>query len=239
MSALHLQRYAVLLQCLFQGAGNPHPLVRSVWALANDFRTKLPFSLDSHQNLSREHPDAFINSPSASSDTSRSLSLSTYKGLRLPLQALLKLMMHLVFSNLVQDLHWGTFHVSRNWIALPPHYALLAFLPSTSVPSGGRRQGGSDTTGSMSGSSDRSSVSTLTAPSATAPAADLQTRVLNPTQDSEFMALELKPRLGNLCACTALQPAVTGGTLCLLVGEGSLLFSVQPSILPRSFCLTY
>jgi hypothetical protein len=38
-----LQRYAVLL---------------TLWALADDFRTKLPFLLDSHQNLSREHPDA-------------------------------------------------------------------------------------------------------------------------------------------------------------------------------------
>jgi hypothetical protein len=210
-----------------------------VWALANDFRTKLPFLLDSHQNLSREHPDAFIQLPVRILRYVQVVVIEYLQRIAIATAGFAEVDDAPRFSNLVQDLHWGTFHVSRNWIALPPHYALLAFLPSTSVPSGGRRQGGSDTTGSMSGSSDRSSVSTLTAPSATAPAADLQTRVLNPTQDSEFMALELKPRLGNLCACTALQPAVTGGTLCLLVGEGSLLFSVQPSILPRSFCLTY
>ena len=58
-----LQRYAVLLHCLFQGAGLPHPLVRSVWALAEDFRIRLPFLLKSHQNLSRKHPEAYLQLP--------------------------------------------------------------------------------------------------------------------------------------------------------------------------------
>jgi hypothetical protein len=99
---------------------------------------------------------------------------------------------------MVQDLHRGTFHVSRNWIALPPHYALRAF-PAV-VPGGGRRTVGSDTTGTTSAgsSSSVSVVSALTSPVRPLPTGERQTRVANPTQDAEFLALELKPRLAEL-----------------------------------------
>lgn len=210
-----LQRYAVLLQCLFQGMGAPHPLVRSVWALADDFATKLPFLLDAHQNLSREHPDAYIQLPVRILRYVQVVVIEYLQRIATAAAGFAEVDNAPRFSDLVQDLQWGTFHVSRTWIALPPHYALLAFPPSSSVTSGGRRQGGSDTTGTTSGSSGSSSVSALTAPSAMAPAAELQTRVMNPTQDAEFMALELKPRLGNLLRLHRPPTCSDGGEHCV------------------------
>ena len=47
-----LQRYAVLVQTLFQGgAAAVHPFVRAVWELATGFQTRLPFIMDRHHGL--------------------------------------------------------------------------------------------------------------------------------------------------------------------------------------------
>jgi hypothetical protein len=38
-----LQRFAVLAQCMFQGAGGPHLLVDSLWSLASSFQNQVFF----------------------------------------------------------------------------------------------------------------------------------------------------------------------------------------------------
>ena len=49
----NLQRYAILVQTLFQGATEPpHSFVRSIWALAMGYQHKLPFILDRYHGLS-------------------------------------------------------------------------------------------------------------------------------------------------------------------------------------------
>lgn len=120
------------------------------------------------------------------------------------------------FNDMVQDLQWGTFHVSRNWIPLPPYYSLLAF-PAPPAAIGRRAGGGSDATVTTSGSSGASSgVSALTTPSAVTPTSgERQSRVVNPSQDPEFMALELKPRLGELLRLHRPPTNVEGGEFCV------------------------
>jgi hypothetical protein len=39
--SITLQRFAVLVQCLFQGAGRAHPLVESLWSLASSFQNQV------------------------------------------------------------------------------------------------------------------------------------------------------------------------------------------------------
>ena len=196
---ISLQQYAVLLQCLFQGSGAPHPLVRSVWALADDFRTKLPFLLEAHQNLGRESPESYLQLPVRILRYVQVVVIEYLQRISTVAAGFAEVDDAPRFNDLIQDLQWGTFHVSRNWIGLPPYYALLAFPPTTPVATAGRRQGGSEATSATASSSSSSSgVSTLTTPSTVAPTPERQTRVVNPTQDAEFMALELKPRLGDL-----------------------------------------
>ena len=210
-----LQRYAVLLQCLFQGAGPPHPLVRSIWALADDFSTKLPFLLDSHQNLSREHPQAYLQLPVRILRYVQVVVIEYLQRIATAAAGFVEVDNAPRFNDLVQDLQWGTFHVSRNWIALPPYYAQLAFPSTSALTPTGRRLPGSDTTNTTTGSSGSSlntGVSSLTSPSTTAPT---QVRVVNETPDAEFMALELKPRLGELLRLHRPPASSDGGEHCV------------------------
>ena len=47
-----LQRYAVLVQALFQGTtAAVHPFVRAIWELTTGFQTRLPFIMERHQGL--------------------------------------------------------------------------------------------------------------------------------------------------------------------------------------------
>ena len=229
--SITLQRYAVLLHCLFQGVGPPHPLVRSAWAVAEDFRTKLPFLLDAHQNLSRDHPDAYLQLPVRILRYIQVVVIEYLQRIATVAAGFAEVDDAFRFNDMVQDLQWGSFHVSRNLVPLPPYYTLLAFPPPSPAPVGRRHSSGDATVTTLGSSGASSGVSALTAPSAVTPSTgERQTRVLNPSQDPEFMALELKPRLGDLLRLHRPPHQWRGrGILRLLVGEGRLLLPVQSS----------
>lgn len=212
--SITLQRYAVLVQCLFQGLGAPHPFVGTVWALAEEFRTKLPFLLELHSNIGREHPEAHLQLPSRVLRYVQIVAIEYLQRIASAVAGFADVDDVPRFRTLVQDLQWGTFHVSRNWISLPPAYASLAFPPPALSSSNRRAPNGSvgNTTSTTSGSTSvNSGLSSLTSD----PLVERQTRVLNPTQDAEFLSLELKPRLGDLLRLHRPPATADGGEHCV------------------------
>ena len=204
-----LQRYAVLLQCLFQGVGAPHPLVSSVWTLAEDFRTKLPFLLESHQNLSREHHDAYLQLPVRVLRYVQVVAIEYFQRVASAHAGFGEVDDPPRFRDMIQDLQWGTFHVSRNWIALPPHYALLAFPPAQATPSsgGGGRRGTQSVDTMSTTTTSASGVSTLTAPSAAVPAGKRQTQIPRPMRN--LWPSSSSRALGNYCDSTVPPQVLT------------------------------
>ena len=119
-----LQRYAVLVQTLFQGTATTavHPFVRAVWELATGFQTRLPFIMDRHHGLRmgsalhQSYPARILRTVqiqgyeylqrigASSGDAFRSVD-------NVP-----------EFAPLLQDLQRSTFHTSNGWIPLPSVY---------------------------------------------------------------------------------------------------------------------
>lgn len=106
-----LQRYAVLVQTLFQCAAEPpqHPFLRACWALAMGYQNKLPFILDRYHGLAatphlqQAYPARIL----------RSIQIQGYEYFR---GIVITAPDDVVAA--VVDLQRGTFHTSNGWVPL-------------------------------------------------------------------------------------------------------------------------
>lgn len=180
-----MYRFAVLCQVLFQGLGDPHPLVEAMWATARGFQNLAPFITARYQSLSRT-PGV---SPTYYARALRAIQLGVHEfmqqvsvnvvegvtGVEVP-----------TFTTMLQELKRGTFHQSTNWIAIPDAY-MDAWPATGSSP--GSHSGRSIPSGtSTSSSTVRTGVSSLTQEASRESVA----RVTNPTSDPEFTTLTLR-----------------------------------------------
>ncbi|KAI2493228.1 hypothetical protein MHU86_21302 [Fragilaria crotonensis] len=189
-----LQRYAVLVQTLFQGVAEPvHPFVRSIWALATGYQNKLPFILDRYHGLAgspaiqQAYPARIL----------RSIQIQVYEYLRGIMIAAADDIAVAVdaspdFTQLLLDLQRGTFHTSNGWVPLPSAYVVAPVIAIQPARSAGTITTTSTTTGG--GGSVASGVSALTA----ATTAVAQTRSTNPVSDPTFNDMALRGALGPL-----------------------------------------
>ena len=117
-----LFRFAVLCETLFQGSGERHPYVESIWRFARGLKDIEPFVTDKYNELAPVH--AFTN-------------LYYYARIVLAVQVWTHEYLHRIaisevdnvqgievpkFDNVLRDLTHGTFHQSTNWIDLPSAY---------------------------------------------------------------------------------------------------------------------
>ena len=209
-----LQRYAVLVQTLFQGAAEPpHPIVRACWALAMGYQNKLPFILDRYHGLAatphlqQAYPARIL----------RSIQIQGYEYFRGIMIAAPDDITTAVdaapdFTPLLVDLQRGTFHSSNGWVPLPMAYVEAPVLAQSYAPSSRTASTAVSTSG---GASVASGVSALTAPSLTAPTAATQTRVSNPVTDASFNDAVLRGALGPLTRANRPPRNDAGGEFCV------------------------
>ena len=181
-----LTRFAVLCQCLFQGAGAKHPFVEAMWATAVSVQNITPFATDRYNQLSRH--SAIAVTYHARIVRAIQVSVQEYwqqvatnvadgiTGIEVP-----------NFQALLQELRRGTFHLSTNWLDIPETYldpvatttsmrgaAITIATPSVAATTV------SGVTGSGSG------VSSIT--NATTPVAQIE----NSTDDVSFTGITLR-----------------------------------------------
>jgi hypothetical protein len=190
-----LQRYAVLVQTLFQGAtAAVHPFVRAVWELTTGFQNRLPFIMDRHQGLGlgsalyQAYPSRILRTVQIQGyEYFQRVSASYEDGFRavddVP-----------EFAPLLQDLQRGTYHTSNGWMSLPSMY----LQGPVALPSQGAGSAATSLTSAPTVDSSASVVSALTSASTLGGAATraTQTRQPNEAQDPEFVALNLRGGLG-------------------------------------------
>ena len=191
-----LQRYAVLVQTLFQGGAEPpRPFVRSIWALSMGYQHKLPFILDRYHGLSgspllqQAYPPRIL----------RSIQIQVYEYLRGimisgPAEADAAVDAAPDFSQLLVDLQRGTFHTSNGWVPLPSAYVVAPAGPTFAHTTAGTVSTAPTTTAGGGGGSVSSGISALT----NATTAIAQTRIANPVTDASFNDMVLRGALGPL-----------------------------------------
>ena len=196
--AVTLQRYAVLTHALLQSDVGPrHPLVRSLWNLAEVFAARLPFLAERHSQCVGEtytsYPTRVLRHVQVRTTEYYQRVATTHAGFEAVDSAP-------TFDELLEDLGHGNFPTTRCWLPIPPAYASV-FVPTSgattgthpTVPNtvGTTRQSGGGASGASSG------ISSVSGPTATSrPTA--QQREVNPVPDPEFLELTLRPRLGEL-----------------------------------------
>ena len=183
-----LFRFAVLCQGLFQGVGAPHPFVEAMWRAAAGLQNIAPFVTERIAELA------------PTPQTSHMYCARIVRAIQLEVQEYMQRVATNVadnvvgievpmFSNMYQDLRHGTFHLSTNWVNVPEEYLGAFPLSSGSEGGGGRVAPGAAST---STASTRSTVSTLTGDATRTSGANV-TRVENPTADTEFTTIALRP----------------------------------------------
>lgn len=194
--AITLQRYAVLVQTLFQGKpAAVHPFVQALWNLAVGFQNRLPFIIDRHQGLGASG-NAYQSYPARILRTVQIQGYEYLQGVGASMGGFGAVDNAPDFAPLLQDLQRGTYHTSNGWVPLPAEY-MVAMVPlSMAAPAMG-----SVTVSTTAGSSAASAVSALTTPT-TAPgtrsAAPTQTRHVNTAIDTDFSGAILRGGLGPL-----------------------------------------
>jgi hypothetical protein len=195
--AVTLQRFAVLTHMLFQSeTGHRHPLVRTLWHLAETFAARLPFFVERHAQHAGEvyssYPTRILRHVQIRTAEYFQRISSANAGFEAVDNAP-------SFDEILEDLGHGNFPTARCWLPLPPDYASMFAPPPTAgvtrsaahttVPTSVARTTASAT------SSGISSVSVGGTASTSRPA---QQREVNPSPDQGFLDLHLRPRLGEL-----------------------------------------
>jgi hypothetical protein len=188
-----LQRFAVLAQCLFQGAGAGHPLVETLWALASSYQNQLTYLVERSRMVMHQHPGV---AATYYARIVRHVQLRVHDYLQAVATSVADTCAGVEapnFQPLLQDLRYGTFHHSSNWAPLPEAYMGLGPAPAPTVAAHLGSNGSTPSRVSASeGSASRgSSVSSITETTRVA-------RVDNPTDDREFTGLTLRSGIGNL-----------------------------------------
>ena len=184
-----LFRYAVLCETLFQGTtGGKHPFVEALWLVAKALKDVEPFVTDKYNDLASVHPITSIYCARivrAVQVYSHEYlhQVSTHDG-----ETLYDISVP-DFGPLVRELTRRTFPKSTNYMDLPSEYMDTAssHLPISGAPS---RASTAPTAPSTAMHSDQSAVSTLSSPSAAAPA---NMRLINQAPDAEIVAVNLRP----------------------------------------------
>jgi hypothetical protein len=194
--AITLQRYAVLVQALFQGKpAAVHPFVQSLWNLAVGFQNRLPFIIDRYHSLGAAG-NAHQSYPARILQTVKVQGYEYLQRISASIGGFDAVDASPDFTTLLQDLQRGTFHTSNGWVPLPAEY-MVASGPAAILPTTGPAT--VSTAGSSGGTP--SVVSALTAPSAasgTRNATPAQTRHVNATADADFTGMTLRSGLGPL-----------------------------------------
>ena len=176
-----LARYAVLCQGLFQGAGEKHPFVETIWALAAAVHAVTPLATDRLQQLARLAP-AIV--PSYHARIVRAVQVSSQEYLQQVAISVADGVMGVALPDL-RELRQGTFHLSTNWLEIPEAYLDPIVMAPPPVPPSQRSVPSGTTT---SGSASRSGISTLTGDSQSRMA-----RMDNPVPDNEFTSITIRP----------------------------------------------
>lgn len=176
-------RYAVLCQCLFQGAGAPHPFTLAMWNLAANLQNIAPFVTERFQHLMR-HPGI---AATYHARIVRAIQLNVHDYLSLVATNMASGVTGIavpVFDSMVTELKRGTFHQSTNWVSIPEIY--LDTVPLTHQPSGSVASTPSQRSTTASDTTSRTGVSTITADT------ERVARVNNPGPNSEFSDITLR-----------------------------------------------
>ena len=126
-----LSRYAVLCQCLFQGAGLSHPFVDAMWSAAATLQNLAPYVSDRFHALARQPAIARTYFPRIL----RAIQLAArdyFHGVSIDMAGSVVGVPVPDLASLFQELKRGTFHQSTNWIDLPDNY--MEPLPSPPLP---------------------------------------------------------------------------------------------------------
>jgi hypothetical protein len=117
-----LSRFAVLCQCLLQGAGDTHLFVNAMWNAAVGLQNIAPFITERYHALSR-HAGLSVTYYYARIVRAAQLAVNDYmqsiatnvvnstEGVEVP-----------AFATMLQDLKRGTFHQSTNSVDIPEAY---------------------------------------------------------------------------------------------------------------------
>jgi hypothetical protein len=180
-------RYAVLFQCLFQGTANAdHPFVAAIWATATNLQNIAPYVTEQYNINARQYP-WIVGVYHAKIVRAVQLAVHDYlsqvatslgpgvAGIELP-----------SFSAMMKDLRQGTFHQSTNWVGIPEAYLDPLPLPAAVMGTP------SVSATSVTTSSIRSGMSSITAPTTTANQ-ERQVRLANTAPDAAIAAITIRP----------------------------------------------
>ena len=178
-----MTRFAVLCQCLFQGAGAPHPFTVAMWNAAASLQNIAPFITERYQHLAR-HPGI---AATYHARIVRAIQLNVHDylssvatnvaagvaGIPVP-----------VFDGMLTELKRGTFHQSTNWVSIPDIY--LDATPTTHQHVGSVTSTPSGVSTAASHSTTRTGVSSITTDT------ERVARINNLEPDSEFTQITLR-----------------------------------------------
>ena len=192
-----LQRFAVLVHALFQGPGATNPFVNCMWLLANTFSERLPLYLGQHSALRgtpwfeiypahvvrhvQVNVYEYLQALQVGDGTAAAAALPSFQGLH-------------------QSLQRGSFHMSSEWLPLPP---TITVEPSmVALGAAGAISVATRTTRASTASVTSSLTSATGGRTATTPGVGgtptAGTYVTNTARDSEFDALQLRPQMREL-----------------------------------------
>ena len=181
-----LTRYAVLCQCLFQGAGGSHPFVEAMWATAAGAQNIAPFVTERLHALARQ-PDSM---QIYHARVIRAIQLHVHEYMQQVAANLVEGVAGVeipVFGAMFQDLKRGTFHHSTNWVEIPEQYLeTVPGPPRMSVTTHNAA------TAASTAASTTTGVSSLTQ-ATPAETRTSVTRIDNPNRDTEFTSITIRP----------------------------------------------
>ena len=180
-----LTRFAVLAQCLFQGAGPKHPFVEAMWSTVAGFKNGAPFITERFHALTRHPGIAALYH----AQIVRAVQLGVYDYMQMVASNVADGVTGVEipsFTSMLQELRRGTFQNSTNWVDIPEPYLDPVLPIGTSFPAAiAATASGVSTTATQS--TTRTGVSTLTAETRTS-----VTRVDNPAGDAEFASITMR-----------------------------------------------
>ena len=196
-----LRRYDVLVHVLFQGPAGTNSFVEAMWRLANTFNDRLPIYLGEHQKLRGTawydvYPAHIIRHVQVNVYEYFQL-LQTHDGGDLPPVP--------DFKELYRVLQRGSFHISSEWLPLPP---TLTVEPTVAgiAPAGmnamttrhARSETASQAGTTISGMTGTSASSSTSRGQRTTTTGTSGTYIVNPARDAEFESLQLRPGMRQL-----------------------------------------
>ena len=179
-----MERYSVLCQTLFQGAGAPNPFVEAMWQITASLKNATPFIVERYQQLAgvpglrstyfacivraiQVGVHEYLHTVGANR-------VAGHIGVELP-----------DFRSLVTDLKRGTFHQSSHWVAIPEEY----LEPMSHHATGSVATPSTAPISTISSIAGRTGVSSITTDASRVPVS----RIDNPAPDPTFASITVRP----------------------------------------------